>query len=77
MLFPHRINRDGTIDSICSRCYVTIGTSTTEADLERIEMTHVCEPGRLLSYEEQRERAVKRSTRSESPHGVEAIKHVD
>jgi hypothetical protein len=66
MPFPHRINRDGTIDSICSLCYETIGTSTTETDLERMEAAHACEPGRLHYYEEQREEAAKRPPRNES-----------
>lgn len=58
--FPHRINRDGTIDSICPHCYVTIGTSTWEADLERMEAAHVCEPARLSYYEERRKPAAKK-----------------
>jgi len=74
MQFPHRINRDGTIDSICSRCYVTIGTSTTEADLARLEAAHFCEPERFRYYEEQRETAEKQPPCSESPQQVEAIK---
>ena len=52
--FPHRMNRDGTIDSICPRCYATIATSTREADLERIEAAHVCNPSRLSYFDEQR-----------------------
>jgi hypothetical protein len=52
--FPHRTNADGTIDSICPRCYVTIASSTWEAELEGMEAVHVCEPGLLSYYEEQR-----------------------
>jgi len=51
--FPHRANPDGTIDSICSRCYVTIGTANRESDLEVMEAVHVCEPALLERYREQ------------------------
>jgi len=49
--FPHRANRDGTIDSICPRCYETVGTSTWESDLEHCEAAHVCEPAQLRRFE--------------------------
>jgi len=45
--FPHRSNKDGTLDSICPRCFLTIGTSTWEAELEQMEARHVCSPERL------------------------------
>jgi len=48
--FPHRMNEDGTIDSICPLCFVTIGCSTWEADLDRMEAAHICEPARLASF---------------------------
>lgn len=54
--FPHRTNRDGTIDSICPHCFATIGTSTWEADLEDIEARHVCDPARLTYYKDRVER---------------------
>jgi hypothetical protein len=44
MKFPHRPNCGGTTDSICPRCFVTVGTSTTEADLNQIEEAHHCDP---------------------------------
>jgi len=52
--FPHRMNRDGTIDSICPRCFSTIGRSTWEADLDRMEAAHLCEPARLASFNQHR-----------------------
>lgn len=58
--FPHRMNKDGTIDSICPRCYATIGTSTWEADLERIEAGHVCDASRLSHFDDQRRKPVLR-----------------
>ena len=57
--FPHRTNRDGTIDSICPHCFATIGTSTWEADLEDIEAAHICDPARLTYYKERRKPVAK------------------
>jgi len=48
---PHRSNPDGTIDSICPRCYTTIGTSTWEYELERLEAEHVCNTIELKFFE--------------------------
>jgi len=74
-MYPHRINHDGTIDSICTRYYASVGTSTTENDLKRMEAAHICEPGRLRYYKEQRMR-LKRPPHSESLQKVEAINRV-
>ena len=52
--FPHRMNKDGTTDSICPRCFATVGRSTWEADLDRMEAAHVCEPSRLNSSNQHR-----------------------
>jgi hypothetical protein len=49
--FPHRSNGNGTTSSICPRCYVTVATSTWEADLERAEVAHSCDPQRLLTFQ--------------------------
>jgi hypothetical protein len=43
-VFPHRRNADSTFDSICIRCFQTIATSHSEADLKAGEDAHVC-PG--------------------------------
>jgi hypothetical protein len=40
--FPHRRNTDGSYDSICLRCLLTIANSRTEADLAKREKYHVC-----------------------------------
>jgi hypothetical protein len=45
--FVRRNNADGTIDSICRKCLFTIASSHTEADLERAEGKHQCDPVRL------------------------------
>ena len=48
--FPHRMNKDGTIDSVCPRCFVTVGRSTWEAELDRMEAAHTCDAARLASF---------------------------
>lgn len=48
--FVHRGNRDGTIDSICRQCYVTVGTSVWEAELDQAEQDHACDPDRLAHW---------------------------
>jgi hypothetical protein len=46
-LFPHRRNRDGLYDSICSRCFATVVRSKPEAEMKVLEMAHVCDPSSL------------------------------
>ena len=45
--FPHRHNRDGTVDSICSECLLTVATVSVERELTQHEEAHVCNPLRL------------------------------
>ena len=40
--FAHRINRDGTADSICLYCFMTAASSPEESTLEKAELTHAC-----------------------------------
>ena len=40
--YPHRRNSDGTWDSICKRCFLTIAHGRTEGELAEGEKTHVC-----------------------------------
>lgn len=35
--------------SICTRCFVTVATATREAELDRAEKKHVCDP-RLVAH---------------------------
>jgi hypothetical protein len=42
--FPHRHNSDGSHDSICTVCYVTVATSQNELELASHESVHVCQP---------------------------------
>ena len=45
--FPHRRNRDGSFDSICLKCLLTIANARTEADLAKHDKYHVCNPSIL------------------------------
>lgn len=40
--YTHRHNADGTVDSICHNCFMTIATVRRESDLEQFERKHVC-----------------------------------
>jgi hypothetical protein len=40
--FPHRRNKDGSYDSICPTCYITVARSRQEADLADRESAHIC-----------------------------------
>jgi hypothetical protein len=40
--FAHRQNADGTFDSICLSCYLTITTAETEPELVLGESQHSC-----------------------------------
>ena len=45
--FPHRHNKDGVIDSICSECLLTVASVRVERELAQHEEAHVCNPIRL------------------------------
>jgi hypothetical protein len=49
--FVRRENRDGTIDSICRACFVTIHTSIWESELEQAEKNHTCDPEVLAHWD--------------------------
>lgn len=55
--FPHRLNKDGTYDSICPFCFVTIACQRREEDLARFEHDHACDPHRLAHFSLQRKGA--------------------
>jgi len=40
--YPQRRNADGTYDSICPRCFVTVGRQMSRAELESEEQHHIC-----------------------------------
>jgi hypothetical protein len=42
-LFPHRTNHDGTVDSICSKCFQTVASWPAVSDLALAEGRHRCD----------------------------------
>lgn len=48
--FLHRLNEDGTIDSICRECFVTVATALSNSELEREERKHRCDSWLLERY---------------------------
>jgi hypothetical protein len=40
--FAYRRNLDGSVDSICLRCYLTAATARNDADLHERETAHQC-----------------------------------
>jgi hypothetical protein len=50
--FPHRFNADGTFDSICTLCHLTVASVQIEAELVRYEQRHKCNPIRLYQLTE-------------------------
>lgn len=48
--FPHRLNRDGTFDSICRVCFATVASVVDEAELAHHEAAHVCSRPDLDKY---------------------------
>jgi len=45
--FRHRHNQDGTFDSICSDCFLTIASANEEQKLYLLERIHECDPVRI------------------------------
>lgn len=50
--FHHRHNRNGTHDSICPGCYMTVASARGEGELARCEAEHTCDPIRLYQVNE-------------------------
>jgi hypothetical protein len=40
--YPRRRHADGTYDSICPRCFVTVARQMTGAELDSEEQHHIC-----------------------------------
>jgi hypothetical protein len=51
-VFIHRMDPDGSFESICPVCFETAGRQDREEDLERAEQGHACDPDGLgkLAY---------------------------
>jgi hypothetical protein len=50
--FPHRFNEDGSYDSICTVCHLTVARTTVEAELAQHEQEHTCNRARLHQLSE-------------------------
>jgi hypothetical protein len=53
--FLRRDKSDSTTDSICLRCFMTVGGAADEAELAVLEMMHHCDPLNVrfpLDYED-------------------------
>jgi hypothetical protein len=48
--FVHRSNPNGTTDSICTKCFLTVATAKWEANLDSAEQTHKCESWRVERF---------------------------
>jgi len=42
LIFGHRHNDDGTWDSICKTCFLTVATAPSEDELPVLERNHDC-----------------------------------
>ncbi|MGH9590092.1 MAG: hypothetical protein ACRD25_06835 [Terracidiphilus sp.] len=58
--FVHRSNRDGTTDTICRNCFATVATAIWEAELERKERSHDCDPWTIQRFQKLGRREVRR-----------------
>jgi hypothetical protein len=50
--FPHRINLDGSYDSICTVCHMTVASASDEDGLVLREQSHTCDAARLYQLTE-------------------------
>jgi hypothetical protein len=46
--FFHRVNANGTFESICTVCFQTVGDEELEPNLAPLEQSHVCDEKWLL-----------------------------
>ena len=46
--FHHRLNADGTVDSICLRCFLTAARADIGSDLQELEAAHQCDSKELF-----------------------------
>lgn len=48
--FLHRVNADGTINSICHQCFRTIANVRDQTGLEQLEREHICDPKDIMHW---------------------------
>jgi hypothetical protein len=49
-IFPHRHNKDGSFDSICTTCFATVASAQLDAELAVYDRKHVCDPEVLWDH---------------------------
>lgn len=47
--YPHRLNEEGSYDSICRACFATVIRGKAEDELAAYEEVHICDPIHMLS----------------------------
>ncbi len=52
VLFPHRLNENGSYDSICRICHLTVASAKMQTELAQSERDHVCDPVRIYQTNE-------------------------
>jgi len=60
-IFPHRLNPNGSYDSICTECHQTVASSLDEDGLAAYERNHACNPLRLYQLAEDQLRSERTS----------------
>lgn len=53
-VFHHRYRNDGTIESICCKCFAVVATGQHHAELEMPEGEHICTPDQLERFNRER-----------------------
>jgi hypothetical protein len=64
--YVHRSNLNGTTDSICKSCFLTVASAIWDADLESAEREHKCDPFRLECLRKSVQRATEDSKSTDS-----------
>jgi len=49
MMYPHRLNEEGSYDSICRECFGSVVRGKSEGELAAYEEAHICDPVHMLS----------------------------
>ena len=65
--FAHRENKDGMLDSICTKRFATVATSMWEPDLETGEREHTCDPATAKHFERQHRATPVKAPRDNRP----------
>ncbi len=68
--FHHRHNQNGTYDSICPACFMTVASTSDESELPWHEEAHECDPVQLYQVSQYaRATPLSLQSREEPPDG--------